>query len=226
MIGILVELLASWLLLWIYNKKSLMALGVAPSGKRLLNLLAGIAFSGLCCAVYFLALNTLSGSLLTVNHNFSSNKFLQGTWWTLKSVLFEELIFRGALLYIAIDKLGTYTACIVSAIAFGVYHWFSYGILWQPVPMIFVFLLTGVAGLMFAYAFAKTKSLYLPIGLHLGWNLVTIVVFSQGPLGNQLLIMSGGGKIGGLLSVVFLLYQVLVLPLIVVWYLRRQGNRS
>jgi len=33
------------------------------------------------------------------------------------------------------------------------------------------------AGLLFAYAFLRTKQLWLPIGLHIGWNFFEGVVF-------------------------------------------------
>jgi uncharacterized protein len=66
--------------------------------------------------------------------------------------------------------------------------------------------------------FAKTKSLYLPIGLHFGWNIVNTVVFLQGPLGSQLLINNGGQKLGIILSLVVLLFQILAVPFITYWY--------
>ncbi|NNK76373.1 MAG: CPBP family intramembrane metalloprotease, partial [Maribacter sp.] len=79
--------------------------------------------------------------------------------------MFEELIFRGAILYILIKKIGVNWACIISAIAFGIYHWFSYQMFGRGmIPMIYVFLLTGAAGWMFAYAFARTRSIYAPLG--------------------------------------------------------------
>ncbi|MCB9056596.1 MAG: CPBP family intramembrane metalloprotease [Chitinophagales bacterium] len=226
MIGILIELLASWLVLWIYNRKNLTVLGFGLSKKRFYNFSFGLFISSLCYLIYFLATIQLSNSRLIINDNYNTTRFFQSSYWTLKSVLFEELIFRGALLYIAIEKLGTRSACIISAIAFGVYHWFSYGVWGQPLQMLFVFIITAIAGLMFAYAFAKTRSLYLPIGLHLGWNLMTIVVFSQGPLKDQLFISNGGEKPGDVISVLLLLFQILALPVIVFWYLRRQTART
>jgi membrane protease YdiL (CAAX protease family) len=33
-----------------------------------------------------------------------------------------------------------------------------------------------VVGVLFAYAYISTKSLWLPVGLHIGWNLVEIQV--------------------------------------------------
>ena len=54
--------------------------------------------------------------------------------------------------------------------------------------MLVVFLMTSISGLVWAYAFEKSKSMMLPIGLHLGWNFVFNSVFSKGPFGEQILI--------------------------------------
>jgi len=226
MIGILVELLTSWLLLWLYDKKNLTALGLYFSTNRTYNFVFGFFISAICCAIYFLLIVTFSKANLALNEKFIGKAMLESSWWTLKSVIFEELLFRGALLYIAIQWLGTKTACIISAVAFGIYHWFSYGVFGDPIQMIYVFIITGIGGLMFAYAFALTKSLYLPIGLHLGWNFVTIVIFSQGPLGDQLLISNNGQKLNGVSSALIFLYQILILPLITYWYLTNQTGKS
>jgi len=92
--------------------------------------------------------------------------------------------------------------------------------------MIFIFFMTAIWGFMFAMAFAKTYSLYLPVALHFGWNLIHIVVFSQGPLGNQLLISYGGQKMEGILSLVLFLFQVSSVPLITYWYVKSIARRS
>jgi hypothetical protein len=55
--------------------------------------------------------------------------------------------------------------------------------------MIYIFVLTFIWGIMFAYAFALTQSLYLPFALHFGWNLFNIMVYSSGPLGKQILTL-------------------------------------
>jgi len=226
MIGILAALVASWLLLWLYNRKDLAVLGLAPSKKRVRDLLVGLLVSAIFCAADFLSIAVITQTRLTLNNQFTTITFFVSLWWTLKSVLFEEFIFRGALLYIAIQKLGIRLACIISAVAFGIYHWFSYEVFGDPIKMILIFITTGIGGLMFAYAFASTKSLYLPIGLHFGWNLVTIVVFSQGPLGQQLLTITNGQKLPAVLSILFFLFQVLALPLFTYWYVRRQRTAT
>ncbi len=53
--------------------------------------------------------------------------------------------------------------------------------------MLVVFIVTGFMGYVFAIAYAKTKSLILPFGLHLGWNLVNHNIFSNGPNGVMIL---------------------------------------
>lgn len=218
--GLLIELIISWLLLWIFFKQNLLVLGIAPTQNRLFNLFSGIAIAAVCCTVYHLSFSFFTTNKWTLNNEFTGQKLLNSSWWTLKSVLYEELIFRGALLYLLIKKLGVKTACLISAICFGVYHWFTSGAMGNPLQMTIIFVMTGIWGLMFAMAFARTKSLYLPIGLHFGWNFISTVIFSQGPLGNQLLVISGGQKLGGVLSIAVFLFQLFAVPVITWWYLR------
>jgi uncharacterized protein len=111
-----------------------------------------------------------------------------GVWFNIKSVLYEELIFRGALFYILIKKVGATKAIWISSTAFGMYHWFSQGSLGEPIPMLITFVVTGTMGLVLAYGYSKTQSLYVPIAIHFGWNAVQQVVFSNGPIGKRLLI--------------------------------------
>jgi membrane protease YdiL (CAAX protease family) len=220
MAGIVVELIISWLLLWFICKSHLNVLGFTPAKARFLDLLFGFLTAAICCAAYYMSFTVFANNSWTINEAFTGQRMAKSSWWTFISVLNEEIIFRGALLYIAIQKLGTKAACIISAISFGVYHWFSMGAFGNPLQMIFIFCMTGTWGFMFAMAFAKTKSLYLPVGLHLGWNLVSTVVSSQGPLGDQLLISNGGQKLGGILSLGVFLFQVFAVPIIIYWYLK------
>jgi membrane protease YdiL (CAAX protease family) len=225
-IGLLVEIIISWLLVWLLYKKNLSVLGVSPTKSRLGNLAVGFLVAATCCCIYFLSISTFTNSSWLINKAFTAKEFLKSFWWTLNSVLYEELIFRGVLLYIAIQKLGIRTACILSAVAFGIYHWFVTGALGHPVQMAIVFFMTGIWGLMFAFAFAKTRSLYLPVGLHFGWNLINIVIFSKGPLGNQLLIGTGEEKLKGFLMTALFVFQIFALPVLTYFYLRRQTKNE
>ena len=219
MAGLIVELIISWLLLWIFYKKGLRLLGIFPTKSRLFNLIFGFSAAAACGTLYYFSFTLLANNHWTLNDQFTAPAFLGGCWWTFKSVLYEEFIFRGALLYLLIKKIGVKKACITSAIGFGIYHWFTSGALGNPLQMAIVFVMTAIWGFMFALAFAKTKSMYLPVGLHFGWNLISTVIFSQGPLGNQLLVISGGQKLGEALSVVVFVFQLLAVPVATYWYL-------
>ena len=226
MLGIFVELLASWIILRLVEKQGLEPLGLGISRIRMKQFMFGFLLSVICSALYFVGFIYFSKTEITINEHYTLKLFFESILYTIKSVLYEELIFRGALLYIAIKRLGLRPSCMISAIAFGIYHWFSYGIFGQPIPMLYIFIITAIAGFIFAYAFGKTRSMYLPVALHLGWNLVTLSIFSQGPLGDQLLIFSNGQKMGWALSVILFLYQVMAMPLIVFWYLKTQGRKQ
>ena len=188
MIGILVQLVISWLLVFFIERKSLAVLGFTLTKKRVSDLGLFFLITGLCCAMEFF-IKIISGAQhWQLNPKLSWQLLLEGIWWNIKSVLFEELIFRGVLLYIMIKRLGAAYAIVISAVAFGIYHWFSFGIIGNASQMAYVFIITGIMGLLLAYAYNKTFSLYIPIGIHLGWNLVHTFIFSSGPIGNGVFI--------------------------------------
>ncbi|NEN25243.1 CPBP family intramembrane metalloprotease [Cryomorpha ignava] len=220
MIGILVIIAISWLLLFLIEKKNILALGFLPMAKRLKQFTIGFVITGiLCVLVQYLEAN-LKSSAWVLNDNITGRIILKSFWWDLKSVLTEELIFRGALLYILIRKIGSHKSILISAIAFGIYHWFSYGVLGNIMGMILVFIGTGLMGYAWAWAFAKTKSIMLPFGLHLGWNFVYNTLFSNGPLGELVLISKGGNELAGATSLLNFVTGLVIVPILIIIYVR------
>lgn len=224
MIGILVALSLSWLLLFLYNRSGLEQLGLLPKPERIKQFFLGLLIAALCSLTYFGLIVLISRSKLAINQEFHSVDLLKSIWWITKSVLFEEFLFRGALLYLAVQLIGQRKALLISAVIFGVYHWFSYNIFGDVLQMLFIFLLTAAAGLAFSYSFIKTKSMYLQTGLHFAWNFVTIVVFSNGPLGKQFLVVSDGQNIRTALSLVLYFFQVSILPVVTILYLKKKSS--
>lgn len=186
MIGIIVQLLVSWLLIYLFEKGNLGFLGLYPTKKRLGGFALFLLITAVCCSADFILRMLLAKQLWELNPKLSAGVVLSGIWWNIKSVMFEELIFRGVLLYLLIKKLGNTKAVIISAAAFGMYHWFSQESFGNPLQMTITFLITGTMGLVYAYAYSKTLSLYYPIAIHLGWNVTSSVIFSQGSIGDQL----------------------------------------
>ena len=226
MLGNLLLLLLSWVLLK-FSRNDFKVLGLFPTRLRSRQFFSGFLLTAVLAAVYFLGFLLVLQAKVSVNSNYSFLDFLKGSWWTIQSVLYEELLFRGALLFLAIKYLGNLKGIFLSAIIFGIYHWFSYNIFGDPVQMIYTFILTGIGGFVFAYAYARTRSLYLPIGLHFGWNFITIVIFSQGPFSeDQLLIASTENELGLLWSVVSLVYQTILFSFLSILCIRFLSNKS
>lgn len=188
MIGILVQLLLSAVLLWFLEGKRLSVLGFRPDGYRM-RLFAGffLLSAAICTGDYLLKMAIAQQRWVLANP-VQPSALAAGLWWNVKSVLFEELLFRGALLYILLRRLGLRRAILLSAAAFGVYHWFSYQVFGHPLPMLLTFVLTGSMGAVYAFAYARTQTLYAPIAMHLGWNGVRSIVFSDTTLGKQLFV--------------------------------------
>jgi uncharacterized protein len=188
MLGIIVQLALSWLLVWWFEKGNLNLMGFYPAPRRLLDFTLFFIVTAACCASGFLLQMAFAGQRWQLNPQLSITLILQGVWWNIKSVLFEELIFRGVLLYILIKKLGSIKGIGITAAAFGMYHWFSQNLFGNAMQMTIVFIITGCMGAVLGYAYYKTKSLYIPIAIHLGWGIMQQTVFSSGPIGRQLLV--------------------------------------
>jgi len=189
MLGIIIELLLSWLLLKLIVKQNLSALGLRPTGRRIAAFVAGLLWPLLYFCVFEYVVSLLVKNPYRINPDYHLNKFWMENIYLFKSVAFEGLIFRAALLYILIKKIGPQSAVLTSAVAFGIYHWFSWNAFGNPVQMLIVFVTTGMAGYVFALAYEKTQSLYLPFALHFGCDFAEMILFSHDKgMGKQFLI--------------------------------------
>ncbi len=201
-------------------KRNILALGFLPIAKRLKQFLIGFLITGILCILTQFLESYLKLSTWILNENITGEIILISFWWDVKSVLTEELIFRGALLYILIQKIGLHKSILISAIAFGIYHWFSYGILGNLMAMILIFIGTGLMGYAWAWAFSKTKSIMLPFGLHLGWNFIYNTIFSNGPLGELVFITKGGNELTNWMSLLNFTSGLVIVPILVLLFVR------
>jgi len=85
----------------------------------------------------------------------------------------EELLFRGYRLQNLADGLNLILGVILSSLWFGIAH------LVNPNSESKIFVAVGIflAGIFLAYGYISTKQLWLPMGMHLGWNLFEGVGF-------------------------------------------------
>lgn len=223
MIGILIELLISWVLLRIFEKKSLSALGIGLTRQHFKYVGIGLAFPILYYSILFTVLSYAGKNPYLLNVHYTSAKFLDAIWYVFKSVAFETLIFQGALLYLLIKHVGAKRAILISAISFGMYHWFSWNLFGQPFAMLSTFLTTGIMGYLWAMAFDKTKSIYLPFAIHFGFNFTSMVLFSKDKnIGQQLLIQTYATdpySPGSMVSIILLAFYFVGFPVLLFFYL-------
>lgn len=83
----------------------------------------------------------------------------------------EELLSRGYQLQNLTDGINLTWGVIISSMAFAILHILNPGASWISTLGIFL------AGLFLALGYILTKQLWLPIGLHIGWNFFEGVVF-------------------------------------------------
>jgi len=77
----------------------------------------------------------------------------------------EELLFRLVLFRFTEEAMGTGLAVLISALLFGLSHAANPGA--SPGSLV---LLAGGIGVLLTFAFTATRNVWLPIGLHMGWN--------------------------------------------------------
>ncbi|WP_343245941.1 CPBP family intramembrane glutamic endopeptidase [Streptomyces sp. SID5785] len=91
----------------------------------------------------------------------------------------EEVLYRGVLFRIVEEHIGTYLALLLSGVVFGLSHLLNeHATVWGAAAI------AVEAGFMLAAAYAATRSLWLTIGVHFGWNVAAAGVFSTEVSGN------------------------------------------
>jgi membrane protease YdiL (CAAX protease family) len=141
----------------------------------------------------------------------------------------EELVFRGILFRIIEGRIGTWAALTLTGLLFGLSHLFNaHATLWGAIAI------AVEAGGMLAAAYAATRNLWVPIGLHFAWNFAEGGIFgtqvsgTDAPKGLLDGVMSGpaalsGGEFGPEASVYSLLAGVIVTVVFMV-LARKRGH--
>lgn len=195
------------------DRRSFVSLGLQLDRFTVLDVIAGIVISALIMTCMFFL---LLGIGVIDYHGFSWWGDAVGpdvvfSWAALPIMLivfyklaivawWEELVFRGYFLQNLAAGTNLLWATIISSLAFGLIH------VLNPDGTLMGGLLIVLITPQLIYAYVKTGQLWLPVGLHLGWNFFQASIFgfpasgqvspsmiSQSPLGPEWL---SGGKFG------------------------------
>ncbi|KDN19344.1 CPBP family intramembrane glutamic endopeptidase [Amycolatopsis rifamycinica] len=91
----------------------------------------------------------------------------------------EELLFRGILFRFVEKWTGTWLALVLTGLLFGLTHLFNeHASLWGAIAIAIE------AGGLLTAAYVATRKLWLPIGLHFGWNFAAAGIFGTEVSGN------------------------------------------
>ncbi len=165
--GLLCAIFSNWLALRIYEDLHLVDIGLRWTHASPVNLGFGLlGGAGAACLVL------LPPIALRFVHFVRVQPQDQPTWGTLPFVMVllaagaagEELFFRGYGFQLLLAVLGPYATIVPVGVLFALLHGGNPAINGLAIAN------TAGFGIVFGYAYLRSRDLWLPIGLHFGWN--------------------------------------------------------
>jgi membrane protease YdiL (CAAX protease family) len=191
--------LANAITVRVYERGRLSDLGLAWTATSKRELFLGFAAAAGAAVVI------LVGPLLTSFAYFEPSPGVEHRWAGLMFVslvlLFgaagEEMLFRGYAFQLLVRSIGAFATILPVSILFGMVH------LGNPHATLLGGINTTLWGIVLGFAYWRTNALWLPIGLHFGWNFtlplfgVNLSGFTMGVTGYALRWRSGDLWSGG-----------------------------
>ena len=168
--------IATWIARRLLDRRSFRSLGLELGPRWIRDLLVGFAIPVPLFALVYL-FESLMGWLEFQSWGWADGGLAATAVGLLLTLLafvavgfYEELLFRGYYLQNLKDGTNVAVAVLVTSAVFGLAHLGNFHASLNSTLGIFT------AGLFLAYAWIRTRALWLPIGIHIGWN------FLQGPV--------------------------------------------
>ena len=111
----------------------------------------------------------------------SAGGLVSGLFFAVLAGIMEEILFRGLLFRLSSKIVGTWGALIFTSGLFGLAHMLNPGATIRSSVAIAL-----EAGVLLGAAYAATQRLWLPIGLHAGWNFTEGSLFGMTLSGNTM----------------------------------------
>ncbi|HZI51601.1 MAG TPA: type II CAAX endopeptidase family protein [Terriglobia bacterium] len=172
----------------------------------------GIAVAGALLVATFGASLLFEGTRVEATASAAVAPAIGATFLILAiSALNEELVFRGYPLQVFLKGIGPWGAILLISFIFGLLH------ARNPGATVLSTVNTILAGVFLCRAYLKTRSLWLPYGIHFGWNAGLAVVLGypvsgldmpsilNTTTGSEMILGGGYGPEGGILGTVLFL---------------------
>ena len=167
--------LANQLCFRIFDNVNITRVGLPLNRPGLHNLLVGLG-GGAACASLVLLLPALAGGAHFVAAA-QSPASTGGVFFILITLIFgalaEELLFRGYAFQVLLRHAGPAAAILPVGVLFAALHSDNPHSSWLAL------INTAGFGIAFGYAFFRTHDIWLPLGLHFGWNTAVLVLGSN-----------------------------------------------
>jgi membrane protease YdiL (CAAX protease family) len=139
------------------------AAGLPLGGQALRDAAFGIGF-GVATLSLAVAVVALVGQVRLEYTGAHPGALLLALWALVTAAMVEEIVFRGYPLHRLIEAVGPAAAVAATSGLFGLGH------LRNPHASLWGALNTAEVGVLLALAYLRTRSLWLPWGIHFGWN--------------------------------------------------------
>lgn len=163
--------LSAWILLKWLDKRSFASLGLIPRWGHVRQVVEGILIgfamlTAAVCGMWMLGYEEIGMASFEWEYVLAG---LAGNLFLYTAVGFnEEILFRGYIFQAMTEGTGKLVATVIFSLLFGLAH------AWNPNVSVFGLINVMLAGVLLSIAYLQTRALWLPIGIHIGWN------FTQG----------------------------------------------
>ncbi len=160
-------LIPSFVMLKVVDRRELGLLGLNFSRGWFKELLWGVGFGFVVICAVFLVM--YAGGFVETSFNGFEATVLQAVFINYLIGFFiagtlEEIATRGYLLQALIEGTRAWVAIVFLSLAFSLIHFRSPGFTWWAALNLFIL------GVLLGLTYLKTRSIWMPIGLHVAWN--------------------------------------------------------
>ena len=144
------------------------SLGFLPGRRWLLEGLAGTLGGILFIVLTALLVRGMDGFHWERGADTGTRQLLASAWMLLGVAFNEEIIARGYPFQRLVEGAGPWVGQLVFAGIFATAHWGNPGM--HGATLFWATLNIALAAILLGFCYLRTRSLALPIGVHLGWN--------------------------------------------------------
>ncbi|EDP72030.1 Abortive infection protein [Flavobacteriales bacterium ALC-1] len=158
---------------WILYKsenKSLSEIGLNLKIRNLLFLPLGILIGAIALLADKYARALYAGEAFVISEVVNYKAILMALYYILPTVAVEEFLFRGYLFKKTIEKSNVIIANVIFSILFMSIHVLDESVMQNAGHMIMLMIIIPVGHIWFSTGLLKSRTLFFPIGLHLGNN--------------------------------------------------------